>query len=68
MAAVRAKFGEAFDPTYMLMGMSYFDDAESETLPKLFIQADWEEIKAFFREKQCSLFRLEEARYRGELT
>ena len=65
--AARSKFGEKTDLTYMLMSLTFFDDAETETLPKLFVQADWDEIKAFFREEQRHLFRLEEARFKKNL-
>ncbi len=30
------------------MGLSYFEDAEQEILPKTFVEYDWEEIKKFF--------------------
>ena len=68
LAAARTKFGQNTDLTYMLMGLTYFDDAESETLPKLFIPADWADIKAFFRDEQQRLFSLEEARFRKKMT
>ena len=31
-----------------IMGLSYFEDAEQEILPKTFEDCDWEEIKKFF--------------------
>lgn len=34
------------------MGLSYFEDAEQEVLPKTFVKYDWEEIKEFFRKFQ----------------
>lgn len=30
------------------MGLSYFEDAEQEILPKTFVDYNWEEIKEFF--------------------
>ena len=30
------------------MGLSYFEDAEQEILPKTYVEYDWEEIKKFF--------------------
>ena len=30
------------------MGLSYFEDAEQEILPKTLVEYDWEEIKKFF--------------------
>lgn len=32
----------------VIMGLSYFEDAEQEILPKTFVEYDWEEIKRFF--------------------
>lgn len=32
----------------IIMGLSYFEDAEQEILPKTFVEYDWEEIKRFF--------------------
>ena len=32
----------------MIMGLSYFEDAENEILPKTFVEYDWENIKKFF--------------------
>lgn len=59
------KFGTDTDLTYMLMGLNYFDDAESEVLPKQFIQTDWNEIKRFFTEEQKHLFMLYESRFKN---
>ena len=30
------------------MGLSYFEDAEQENLPKTFVEYNWNEIKKFF--------------------
>lgn len=32
----------------IIMGLSYFEDAEQEILPKTFVKYNWEEIKQFF--------------------
>ena len=32
----------------IIMGLSYFEDAEQEILPKTFVEYNWEEIKEFF--------------------
>ena len=32
----------------VIMGLSYFEDAEQEILPRTFVEYDWEEIKKFF--------------------
>lgn len=58
ISAVRHKFGQDFDMTYMVMALNYFESAESETLPRLFVPADWEEIKQFFIKEQKILFSL----------
>ena len=58
ISAVRHKFGLDFDMTYMVMALNYFESAESETLPRLFVPADWEEIKQFFIKEQKILFSL----------
>ena len=52
--AVHQKFGQDFDMTYMVMALNYFENAETETLPKLFVHADWDQIKQFFTENQIS--------------
>lgn len=33
------------------MSLTYFDDAEEQIPPKMFKGIDWEDIKAFIREK-----------------
>ncbi len=58
ISAVRDKFGLDFDMTYMVMALNYFESAESETLPRLFVPADWEEIKQFFIKEQKTMFSL----------
>lgn len=35
-----------------IMGLSYFEDAEQELLPKSFVECDWEIIKEFFMDFQ----------------
>ncbi len=64
LCAARAKFGQEKDLTYMLMGLSYFDDAEQEELTQIFVKADWNEIKQFFIEEQARLFDSQEAQAR----
>ena len=60
---VRKKFGDRFDPTYMIMGLNYFDVADKEQLPKLFVNAEWAGIKRFFIEEQMRLFDELKARF-----
>lgn len=31
-----------------IMGLSYFEDAEQELLPKTYVEYDWDKIKKFF--------------------
>lgn len=42
------KCGEKTNYANIIMGLSYFEDAESEILPKTFVDYNWEEIKKFF--------------------
>lgn len=58
------KFGGDRDLAYMIMGLSYFDDAEDEVLPKVFIPADWNAVKAFFQKEQLRMFEMEMRRCR----
>jgi len=63
LSSAHRKFGEDFDLTYMIAGMSYFDVADSEVLPETFVTADWECVKQFFRGEQAVLFEMEAMRY-----
>lgn len=42
------KCGNNINYANTIMGLSYFEDAEQEILPKTFVEYDWEEIKKFF--------------------
>lgn len=42
------KCGNKTNYVNIIMGLSYFEDAEQEILPKTFVEYDWEEIKKFF--------------------
>jgi len=43
------KYGESRVNTYhILKSLTYFDDAESEPMPRMLVPFDWEECKAFF--------------------
>ena len=42
----------------MLMGLDYFEDAEDETLPKLYVEFDWNITKRFFVQKKKELIDL----------
>ncbi len=55
---LQKKYGENFNFSYMLMGLDYFDDAEDETLPELFVKFDWNKTKKFFVQKKKELINL----------
>ncbi len=42
------KCGEQTNYVNIIMGLSYFEDAEQEELPKVFVEYNWEDIKEFF--------------------
>ena len=42
------KCGNNINYANTIMGLSYFEDAEQEILPKTFVEYDWKEIKKFF--------------------
>lgn len=42
------KYGKDINYVNIIMGLSYFEDAENEILPKTFIEYDWQNIKKFF--------------------
>lgn len=42
------KYGKDVNYANIIMGLSYFEDAEQEILPKTFVEYDWNNIKNFF--------------------
>lgn len=42
------KCGDNINYVNTIMGLSYFEDAENELLPKTFMDYDWDKIKKFF--------------------
>jgi len=51
-----AKFpGKKINNYHIIKSLSYFDDAESEPLPKMFIDIDWQSLKKYFLEEQLKL-------------
>lgn len=60
---VHRKFGAQLDVGYMIVELGYFADAESEILPKTYVPADWEDIRAFMVRMQQTLFALEAERF-----
>lgn len=55
---LKKKYGENFNFSYMLMGLDYFDDAEDEVLPELYVKFDWNKAKKFFVQKKKELINL----------
>lgn len=49
---LKKKCGEDINYVNIIMGLSYFEDAEEELLPKTYISYNWEEIKEFFLKLQ----------------
>lgn len=48
MSYLKRKYGSHFNYSYMIMGLDFFEDAEGERLPELFVDFDWNEAKRFF--------------------
>lgn len=42
------KYGNNVNYVNIIMGLSYFEDAEDEILPKTFVNYNWKQIKEFF--------------------
>ena len=42
------KCGDNINYVNIIMGLSYFEDAEDEILPNTFVEYNWEDIKKFF--------------------
>lgn len=49
------KCGENINYANTIMGLSYFEDAEQELLPKVFVEYNWDKIKEFFIDFQVKL-------------
>lgn len=49
------KCGENTNYANIIMGLSYFEDAEQEILPKTFTEYDWDEIKRYFIDFQSKI-------------
>lgn len=43
---------------HIIKSLSYFDDAECEPFPKMFIEFDWQSLKNYFLEEQLKLMDL----------
>ena len=46
------KCGHDINYVNIIMGLSYFEDAEDEILPNTFVDYNWQDIKKFFIEFQ----------------
>lgn len=42
------KYGNNINYFNTIMGLTYFEDAEQEILPKVFVEYEWDKIKEFF--------------------
>ena len=51
------KYGTNINYANIIMGLSYFEDAEQEILPKTFVEYNWEEIKKFFINFQTNFYK-----------
>ena len=51
------KYGNNINFANIIMGLSYFEDAEQEILPKTFVEYNWEEIKKFFINFQTNFYK-----------
>lgn len=49
---LKQKCGDNINYVNIIMGLSYFEDAEDEILPNTFVDFNWENIKKFFIEFQ----------------
>ncbi len=45
---LKQKCGDNINYVNIIMGLSYFEDAEDEILPNTFVEYNWEDIKKFF--------------------
>ena len=45
---LKQKCGENINYVNIIMGLSYFEDAEDEILPNTFVKYNWEDINKFF--------------------
>ena len=52
------KYGNNVNYANVIMGLSYFEDAEQEILPKTFIEYNWEEIKKYFINFQQEFYKV----------
>ena len=49
MMRVLKQYPQAHNVQHLIKSMTYFVDAEEDAMPKLFFDADWEKVKAYFR-------------------
>jgi len=57
-ARFREKYrGVSVDPYHLVRSLTFFEDAEAETLPDMLVPLAWDQITAFFRAEATRLFR-----------
>jgi hypothetical protein len=57
-ARFREKYrGVTVDPYHLLRSLSFFEDAEAETMPEVLGDIRWDGVKAFFRAEAARLYR-----------
>jgi predicted nucleotidyltransferase component of viral defense system len=49
ISLMKKKFGNHQNFSYISMALTYFEDADCQILPEIYVPSDWEEIKKFFR-------------------
>lgn len=52
------KCGANVNYANIIMGLSYFEDAEQEILPKTFVEYNWDKIKEFFIKFQSEFYKI----------
>ena len=48
--------GNKINYAHVIQSLTYFEDAENEILPKVFIDFDWNKLKQFYIKEQRKLF------------
>ncbi len=57
-ARFREKYrGVSVDPSHLARSLTFFEDAEVETMPDMLVPLAWDQITAFFRAEATRLFR-----------
>jgi hypothetical protein len=57
-ARFREKYrGVSFDSYHLVRSLTFFEDAEAETMPEVLVPVAWDRVTAFFRAEAIRLFR-----------